>query len=221
MSTLQTLDRGITALFVIASRPDGISIADLSSELDVPRASAYRIVNTLEAHGLIRRGADGALRLGGSITLLAAAFWPGFLEQVRPVLQSLAEASGATSFLSIAQGRDCIVVATAEPSKPILRVGYRVGSRHPLDRGAAGVAILAGRPAGPDDAAAVRAARLDGFSVTRGQLQPGAVGVATWIVRREETVPELSIGIVALEGIDVAAAAAAVLTAASESAALT
>jgi DNA-binding IclR family transcriptional regulator len=221
MSTLQTLDRGISALFVIASRPDGTTIADLSTELDIPRANAYRIATTLERHGLIRRGDDGALRLGGSITFLAAAFWPGFLEQVRPVLQWLAEETGATSFLSIAQGEDCIVVATAEPSRPILRVGYRVGSRHPLTKGAAGIAILAGRPAGPDEPADLRAARRRGFSVTRGQIQPGAVGVATWIPRREESAPELSIGIVALEGVDTEASSAAVLSARSRASALT
>jgi DNA-binding IclR family transcriptional regulator len=220
VSTLQTLDRAIAALFTVASRPTGISVADLAAELGIARANAYRITSTLERHGLIRRGDDGALRLGGSVTSLAAAYWPGFLEQVRPVLSALAEATGATSFVSIAQAENCIVVATAEPSRPVLRVGYRVGSRHPLTRGAAGIAILAARDAKPDDSEDVRNARTAGFSVTRGQLQAGAVGVATWIPRRDSSSPELSIGVVALEGMDTEAAAKAVVRAGRNASAL-
>ena len=61
------------------------------------------------------------------------------------------------------------------PDSALLSVSYRVGSRHPVTRGAAGLAIASLRPETPDDPPAVRQAREDGYSVTRGQLQPGAV----------------------------------------------
>ncbi len=61
MSTLQTLDRGLRALDVVAQSAAGISVADLARELDVHRAICYRIVATLEAHGLVARTADGRI----------------------------------------------------------------------------------------------------------------------------------------------------------------
>ncbi len=220
MKTLQTLDRGIDALYLIAARPGELSVAQLGTDLGIPRANAYRIAATLEAHGLVRRSDDGSLWLGGSVSYFGAAFWPGFLEQVRPVLQTLAEKASATSFVSIAERDDCIVVATAEPSRPILRVGYRVGSRHPLVRGAAGIAILAGRPPTDAEATEVAEARDVGYSTTRGQLQPGAVGVATWLPRPATGGPELSLGVVALDDLDVVATSEHVRAAARRAAAL-
>lgn len=220
MKTLQTLDRGIEALYLVAARPGALGVAQLGTDLGIPRANAYRLVVTLEAHGLVRRADDGSLWLGGSVSYLAAAFWPGFLEQIRPVLQGLSERASATAFVSIAEREDCIVVATAEPSRPILRVGYRVGSRHPLTRGAAGVAILAARTPADGDTVEVLAARAAGYSVTRGQLQAGAVGVATWVPRGSGTGPEMSLGVVALDDLDVEAAGRLTVEAAETAATL-
>ncbi len=89
-----------------------------------------------------------------------------------------------------------MVILVAEPDEGLLRVGYRVGSRHPLTLGAAGIAILAGRPPQPNDSEAVRQARVDGYSLTRGQLQRGAVGVASPV-----TTPQLRPGVEACVGV--------------------
>jgi DNA-binding IclR family transcriptional regulator len=93
----------------------------------------------------------------------------------------------------------------------MLSLGFRVGSRLPLDQGAAGIAILAGRPETDHDSPDVIAARRDGFSVTRSVLRQGAVGVVSPI--RSPGQPfntDASLGVVALEDLDVAAAARAV-----------
>ena len=178
-TTLQTLDRGLRALEIVAEHAEGISVAELAERLDVHRAIAYRIVTTLEQHGLVARSAEGPLRLGAGISLLAARFEPQLRAVAQPLLQALAKATRATAFVSVAQGEECVVILVAEPDEGLLRVGYRVGSRHPLSLGAAGIAILAGRPPRADDSEAVRQARSDGYSLTRGQLQLGAVGVAS------------------------------------------
>jgi hypothetical protein len=75
-------------------------------------------------------------------------------------------------YVSVVQGEDCIVVLVAEPEAGLIRVGYRVGSRHPLTVGAAGIAIRAPRPQRPGEPDAVEAARRDGYCVTTGQLEP-------------------------------------------------
>ncbi|EIE97722.1 IclR family transcriptional regulator [Saccharomonospora glauca] len=213
MSTLQTLDRGLRALDIISRSPEGISVAELAAELGVHRAICYRIVATLESHSLVTRTESGRLRLGVGAAVLLSRFEPQFLHGARPVLAELADRTRATAFVAGAEGDECVVLMVAEPTDTVLRVGYRVGSRHPLDRGASGIAILALRPPSPHDSEAVRQARRDGYSITSGQLERGAVGVSAGI-RASGHPLERSVGVVATEGLDTEKAAEAVLDAA-------
>ncbi|MCC5884562.1 MAG: helix-turn-helix domain-containing protein [Halomonas sp.] len=202
-TTLQTLDRGLRALEIIAEHAKGVSVAELAEQLDVHRAIAYRIVTTLEQHGLVVRSAEGPLRLGAGISLLASHFEPQLSAVAQPLLQALAKATRATAFISVAQGEECVVIRVAEPDEGLLRVGYRVGSRHPLTQGAAGIAILAGRAPSEADNEAVRQARSDGYSLTRGQLQRGAVGVASPAATSHfRTGIEACVGVVAMDDLD-------------------
>ncbi|WP_151774756.1 IclR family transcriptional regulator [Streptomyces abyssomicinicus] len=211
-NTLQTLDRGLRALEVISRAPNGVTVADLAKELDVHRAICYRIVATLQEHLLVTRSEEGRLRLAVGIGVLASRFEQGFAVEARPVLAALANETGATAFVSAAEGQDCVAVLVAEPEHALLTVGYRIGSRHPLDRGAAGVAILAARPESPSDSEAVRQARVNGYALTRGELERGAVGLAAGIpCRNRFGTTERSVGVVALDGLDIEAASRAVI----------
>ena len=208
MTVLQTLDRGLRALKAVADAPAGLSVADIAAHLSVDRAIAYRIVATLELHGLVVRRPGGRLHLGAGVLALEGRFEPQFRQVARPHLEQLARDAGATAFLSVAEGEESVAVEVAEPGTRLLRVGYRVGSRHPLHLGAAGVAILAGRPEAPGDSEAVRTARRRGHAVTRGELQPGAVGVACPLRRIERAggAFEACVGVVAMEDLDIDAA---------------
>ncbi len=218
LSTLQTLDRGLTALSVISQSAGGLTVTELAEALDVHRAICYRIVSTLEAHHLVTRTEDGRIRLGAGCAVLSARFEPQLLRATDPVLQRLAEQTGVTAHLSVEQGDDCVVVRVAEPDNPAIRVSYRVGSRHPLTRGAAGVAILAVRPGRAGDGVRVTTARQLGYALTQGELERGAVGIASGVVRPGGlgAAPGVSVGVVAIDGLDVERAAAAVVRAAVE-----
>ena len=219
---LQTLDRGLTALSFVAEAPEGVTVAEIAERLGVHRAIAYRIVATLADHAMVHRDPGGRIRLGSAPLALAARSGSGLRALSRPVIERLSAEATATAFVSVAVGDDCVAVATAEPDRTILNVGYRAGRRHPLSLGAAGIAILAGRPEGPDDPDAVRAARRNGYSVTRGELQRGAVGVAAPLRLSPDLHAglEASVGVVALEDLDVARAVRAVVAAAEEVSAL-
>jgi DNA-binding IclR family transcriptional regulator len=219
---LQTLDRGIQALEIIAQQSNGITIADLASRLEIHRAIVYRLVSTLEVHSLVSRSTEGQVYLGGGILVLASRFEPQLRSVAQPLLHDLARETRATAFISQAQADECVVIMVAEPEEGLLRVGYRVGSRHPLTLGAAGIAILAGRPGQADEPDSVRRARQDGFSLTRGQLQRGAVGVASPLHAPDQlrTAFDASIGVVAMDDLDTDTAIAAVKAAAGKLAAL-
>ena len=60
--TSQTLDRGLRVLRTLAAAPHGLSITALAAEIGVNRTVVYRLVTTLEQHGLARRDVSGGTR---------------------------------------------------------------------------------------------------------------------------------------------------------------
>lgn len=203
---LQTLERGIETLLRVASSASGLTVAEIAEALAVHRAIAYRIVGTLAAQSMVHRAEDGRVVLGSGALALAAQADAHLSARARPLLERLARETHATAFLSVAQGADCVAVLTVEDDHAFLKVGYRPGTRHPLTRGAAGLAILAARPPAADEPETVRRARAEGCCVTRGELQRGAVGVASAPGHRSWL--ECSVGVVAIGELDVARAKA-------------
>jgi DNA-binding IclR family transcriptional regulator len=186
--TAQTLDRGLRLLHLVADAPAGLTVTEAASRLGVGRAVVYRLATTLGEHGMIRRDASGRLRLGAGMLHLARRAQPLVADAALPSLRRLAEQVGATAHLTIAEGGEGLALAVVEPSWTQFHVAYRTGSRHPLELGAAGQAILAGREG------------LFGYVTSTGQLQPGAYGVAAPVPGVEGL--EASVGVVALSALD-------------------
>ena len=199
MSTLQTLDRGLEAIEIISRRTDGISPASLAIDLGVHRAGAYRILSTLEQRHLVTKGSDGRYRLGSGALGFAGRFMSQYRTAAQPVVQELADRTGCTAFVAIADRAESVAIAVAEPAaRGSIGISYQVGARHPLEQGADGLAILAQRPEGATDIDAVRTARSQGYAVSDGEVQPGAVGLAVGTGETSATDVESSIGVIAL-----------------------
>ncbi|QWF80270.1 IclR family transcriptional regulator [Amycolatopsis sp. CA-230715] len=181
-----TLDRGLALLQAVADAGgEAATISELAVTIGASRAAVYRLLVPLSERGLVWR--DGTkVRLGVGVLRLAGQVLPQLRQAAHPVLRELAEKVGATAHLSVAEGDHVQAVAVVEPSWTNFHVAYRAGSRHPLSAGAAGKAI---------------ALRQDGppWVATRGELQPGASGVAAPV----RGVPGLkaSVGVVSLDPI--------------------
>jgi DNA-binding IclR family transcriptional regulator len=198
--TAQTLDRGLRLLHLVADVP-GLTVTEAAARMGVGRAVVYRLVGSLAEHGMIRRDGTGRLRLGAGLLQLAQRAQPLIADAARPSLRRLAEDVGATAHLTVAEGREAVALVVVEPSWTAFHVAYRSGSRHPIERGAAGRAILAGR----------RGERAPVASA--GELQPGAYGVAAPVLGVEGL--EASVGVVALAPLEPTAVGARVLSAAA------
>jgi DNA-binding IclR family transcriptional regulator len=191
--TSQTLDRGLRLLALLADSTEGLSITFLANRLSLSRTIVYRLVATLELHGLARRDDAGRVWLGLGVLSLVRRVRPLLRDGATPTLRRLAEHVGATAHLTIVDGGQALAVAVVEPSWTDFHVAYRVGSRHPLDRGAAGRAILLARSGGK--------VPLDPpFVASSGELQAGAWGLAAPLL----DVPglEASVGVVSLAALD-------------------
>ncbi|MCX2971445.1 helix-turn-helix domain-containing protein [Streptomyces sp. TRM70308] len=168
--TSQTLDRGLRVLKLLADTDHGLTVTELSHRLGVNRTVIYRLLATLEQHSLVRRDLGGRARVGLGVLGLGRQVHPLVREAALPALRALAEEVGATAHLTLVDGADALAVAVVEPSWTDYHVAYRPGFRHPLDRGAAGRAILAGRHPEPE--------LTDGCVLTHGELEAGASGAA-------------------------------------------
>ena len=199
--TAQTLDRGLRLLQLVADSPGGLTVTEAAQRLSVGRAVVYRLAGTLVEHALVRRDRAGRLRLGAGVLQLARAAQPLLADAALPVLRRLAEEVGATAHLTVAEGGEAVALLVVEPTWTQFHVAYRAGSRHPLDRGAAGRAIVAARQSDPQ------------VVVTEGELQAGAHGVAAPVLGVDGL--EASVGVVALAPLDPAVVGPAVSAAAA------
>lgn len=182
--TSLTLERGLNLLQAVADAEGAApTISDLAATVGVSRAAVYRLLGPLQARGLVRR--EGTrVRLGLGVLWVAGRVLPQLRFASLPALRGLAEHVGATVHLTVADGGEAQAVAVVEPSWTSYHVSYRVGTRHPVQRGAAGRAVDL-PPSGPR------------WVVSSGELHTGAYGVAAPV----QGVPGLraSVGVVALE----------------------
>ncbi|MFF2845488.1 IclR family transcriptional regulator [Streptomyces sp. NPDC058001] len=196
--TSQTLDRGLRVLKLLADTDHGLTVTELSTKLGVNRTVVYRLLATLEQHALVRRDLGGRARVGLGVLRLGRQVHPLVREAALPALRSLAEDIGATAHLTLVDGTEALAVAVVEPTWTDYHVAYRTGFRHPLDRGAAGRAILAARQSGLAKGSAKGSAKGadPAYILTHGELEAGASGAAAALLG--VTGVEGSVGVVML-----------------------
>jgi DNA-binding IclR family transcriptional regulator len=215
--TLQTLD-------LLCSGGDPPTIRDLASRLGIPRSTVYRILNTLEAHGVARRDAEGRYAPGPRLLAYARAVPRGedLPTLAAPVLAKLAATARATAKLSVLDGDAALVVAVA-PGPGAYSVTTQVGRRFPLHAGAASK-VLAAHMAERARATAFRRAlpRVTGATVTDPAILAKVLaevrrsGIARDEAEFAEGVHALAAPVVDAGGACVAAVSAAFLQAESE-----
>src|SRR6202522_4522237 len=62
-SGVRVLHKTLDVLEIVKSRESGYTLADLTRAVELPKATVYRIVSTLEKRGYLDRGQDGSYRL--------------------------------------------------------------------------------------------------------------------------------------------------------------
>ncbi|WP_270410622.1 IclR family transcriptional regulator [Microbacterium maritypicum] len=187
----QTLSRGIRILEVLADARGTLTIDEIASRLGVHRSIAYRLLRTLEDHGLVSRDAAGAVSLGARMAALAAGVAHDLQAEALPELTAIANELGMTCFLAVLDGEECITLASVEPRHAVASVAQRPGARHPVTVGAPGKAILAqlAEHEWPESApsslpADVEATRSRGYATSHDEVIPTVQSVAVPLALR-------------------------------------
>lgn len=192
----QTLARGLRALELVAAAPGGLTVQDVADRVGVHRTIAHRLLGTLAEYRLVARGPDGRFRAGGGLTPLAQAVQGALREIATPIMRELAEELESTIALLVREGEEVVAVTVVTPTTALYHLAFRTGSRHPLGRGSAGICLLAALPARPGEREAVTRARAQGFAVSKGEVEPGAHGLAVLLHQPGEPSPVACINLI-------------------------
>jgi DNA-binding IclR family transcriptional regulator len=174
----QTLHRGIRILELLAAAGTPQTVAQLGAALGVHRSITYRLLRTLADHRLVERDDGGRYRLGLGLSGLARGVRTDLQAAAAPLLNSLAAELGMTAFLVVRAGDEAVTVSSVEPRDTAAHVTYRPGTRHPVDRGAPGLALLIPSAPAATDRPELVAARAAGWAESSGEVVPGLRSIA-------------------------------------------
>jgi DNA-binding IclR family transcriptional regulator len=214
-SRIQSVDRATELLEGVAAAGEPETAPVLADRCGLNRSTAWRLLATLEHHGLVERDPAGnRYSLGFAVLRLAAA--AGYEPLVRlahPLLRRLAEATGETVNLAVARRLE--LVYADQLQAPHVMAPNWLGHTVPLHATSTGKAFLAALP--PDELDTLLRQRLGrfteatitdprilrrelewvserGYAVSHGELEPALWGVsATALDRRRRPVAVVSV----------------------------
>lgn len=162
VSGVGVIDKSVAVIDALATGP--CSTSELMERTGITRATVHRLASALEAHGLVRRSADGRFALGYRIVALARTIdgLDTLCDVARPHLRTLSDHTGESAQLYVRDGDHRICVEVAE-SVHGLRTIVAVGARLTLALGSAGRALTA-----PEH----------GLAVSVGEREPGVASVS-------------------------------------------
>lgn len=168
----QTLARGLHALQLVAAAKGGLTIQQVADHIGVHRTIAYRLLSTLASYRMVAKAEDGRFRAAAGLAALGASFDNNIRELSMPTLRNLADELDTTVSLLVAEGDQQVAIAVIVPTRVSYQLSFHEGSRYPLDRGAAGIALLASMPVRPGERPLVTRAREQGWIITYGRSSP-------------------------------------------------
>jgi DNA-binding IclR family transcriptional regulator len=202
---VQSVERAVALLDAIAAAaPRGETVADLAQACGINRATAWRLLATLEGRGLVDRDpATNRYQIGYTLVRLAAASGvDGLVRRTHHVLERVCAQTGEAADLAIGRRSELVYVDEVAPPA-VLTVNW-LARPVPLHATSTGKAWLAWLPeaeasgllgpvlAGFTDATVTDSARLlgelrqireQGYAVSNGELEPALCGVSAPVLR--------------------------------------
>jgi DNA-binding IclR family transcriptional regulator len=139
---IQVIARAADILRSLENQPEGLSLGELASRVQLPRSTIQRIVGALvHEQLLITAGGRSGVMLGPALVRLAATANIETDRLARPVMQELSRELEETVDLSVLQGRTAFFVDQVLGTSRLIAVSA-VGEAFPLHCTANGKALL-------------------------------------------------------------------------------
>ncbi len=139
------LQRGMQLLGQFSRDERELTGADLSRRLDLPRASVFRLLQTLEQMGFVERVGDSShYKLGIAVLRLGFEYLASMelTEHGRPIVDDLCAGSGLSAHLVVRDGREVVFVAKSA-ARSLMFNSIQVGARLPAHATVLGRVLLA------------------------------------------------------------------------------
>lgn len=146
-NSVQSLDRALDLLEAFPKLGPEIGLTDIAEEVGLNKATAYRLLSTLEQRGFLERSPyDRRYRLGVRLFELGAYYQNqiNVRHMALPALSNLVETIHEAAFLCVRDGNDALCVERMEAEQEVKIFALRVGGRLPLHTGAAPRVLIAG-----------------------------------------------------------------------------
>lgn len=146
--SIQTLDRAIVLLGLVA-QGSGLSLTEAANAAGLPLSTAYRMLATLQRHGMVEFEPTAQLwHIGVETFRMGASFLRRrkLADRGRQVMQELVARSGETANIAVADA-DAVVFVSQVETHEAIRAFFRPGTRSPFHVSGVGKAILAYLPA--------------------------------------------------------------------------
>src|ERR1700689_1147811 len=139
------VERALAMLEAVAQASDGLSNAEISRKLNIPKSSASYILRTLENQGYLTRDPEsGKYRVGLKILNLGRGALGG--RDVRgialPIMRHLTHQTGLNCHLAVLDGPEAVYIEKVEP-EVFIRMDTWVGRRMRVHATSVGKAIVA------------------------------------------------------------------------------
>ena len=139
------VERALAMLEAVAQESEGLSNAEISRKLNIPKSSASYILRTLENRNYLTRDEDsGKYRVGLKILSLSRGALRGL--DVRgialPIMRHLTHQTGLTCHLAVLDGPDAVYIEKVEP-EGFIRMDTWVGRRMRVHATSVGKALVA------------------------------------------------------------------------------
>jgi DNA-binding IclR family transcriptional regulator len=133
---------------LLAANPNGgLTLAELSAQLGMPKSTAHRYLATLVALDLTERDGTDRFRVGTRLVELAGSYLANsdLRTESSAILDELAATTGETVHLAVPSRGEVVYIAKVE-SIHALRMYSHIGARLPMHSTSLGKAILAHLP---------------------------------------------------------------------------
>ncbi|MDH3307800.1 MAG: IclR family transcriptional regulator [Acidimicrobiia bacterium] len=137
----------LTLILEIVGQKGEATVADICAHSDLPKPSAYRLVQDLVDAGLLDQVAKGRFVVGARLKRITEPDHSDqlLLETIAPVLRQAADARGATFFLSRLRGRAVEIIHVDTPGTGVSFLHPGLG-RRPLHACSCSKAVAAFSP---------------------------------------------------------------------------
>lgn len=144
MTNHKMLEKALFILEMASQYQDGISLSMVCAELNMPKSSAFNLLNTFANMGYLNKNPDsGRFTIGLKVFELGSSFIQNNdnYAYVYDVLRKLVQEVGETAHMAVLDGRDIVYINKYDCSHSV-RMISNIGKRVPAHATALGKALL-------------------------------------------------------------------------------